>query len=181
MGTGIHDRKLGMWLFLASEVMFFTGIIGSYIVLRSAAPAWPHPADRPFDLVPAAIATLVLIASSVAMALAVRAARERSRATPVLLVAAVVLGSGFFAIQAWEYAHLLLRGETVSRSLLLSCFYLMTGAHALHVLGGLVCVAFQIVRAFDARIDANGLEALALYWHFVDLIWIVLFAILYLV
>jgi cytochrome c oxidase subunit 3 len=175
-----------MWLFLASEVMFFGALVGSYVVLRlGAGPgAWPDPGE--VLAVPVlAFNTLVLIASSASMVVAHDAALagDRARLSRALLATAG-LGTLFLAIKAADYVHLVHGGFVIGGSLFASCYYLLTGFHGLHVLAGVVALLVCFRRARAGRItpeDSGLVEGTGLYWHFVDLVWIVLFAILCLV
>jgi len=181
--TGIPNLKLGMWLFLASEVMFFTGLVGSYVVLRLGSREWPDPSSI-LGLNVLAFNTFVLITSSVTMALGLQAARENDRTRLVrFLGATAALGLTFLAIKLLDYRHLVHEGFTPVSSLFGSCYFMLTGFHGLHVLGGVTALTVLALknRRGAAAIDATPIEACGLYWHFVDLVWIVLFAILCLV
>ena len=181
---GIHHRKLGVWLFLASEVMFFTGLIGAYIVLRFGSPDWPVPSTI-LNIPLTALNTFILICSSVTMVLALAAVqRGEQRKLKQLLLATVLLGVVFLGIQGYEYSQLGHHGLTLSGSLFGSCFYVLTGFHGFHVLAGVVCIAFTTNRAFRGWYTQDrhiGVETIGLYWHFVDLVWIILFTIVYLI
>jgi heme/copper-type cytochrome/quinol oxidase subunit 3 len=182
--TGLYNGKLGMWVFLASEVMFFTGLIGSYIVLRFGFPEWPHPADT-LDVPLTAFNTFVLICSSVTMALSL-AAIERGDVGGLKkwLLATIGLGTFFLGVQIYEYNHLLTHGFTPSSSLFGSAFYTMTGFHGFHVFLGVVNLCVIAGKAFAGKYTKErhgGVEMMGLYWHFVDLVWIVLFTIVYLI
>ena len=193
--TGIPNGKLGMWVFLASEVMFFTGLIGAYIVLRSA-PGWPGPAGH-LSVPIGTTNTLILIGSSVTMVLALAAstrlpaspggeaqAGERIRAVRGWLLLTILLGSCFLVIKGFEYAAKFSHHIFPSTNVFWSCYFALTGFHALHVLGGIVFNGFVLTRtASDAvwRDQRHRLEYAGLYWHFVDIVWIFLFPLLYLI
>jgi cytochrome c oxidase subunit 3 len=183
-GIGLPNKKLGMWVFLCSEVMFFTGLIGGYIVLRFGAPMWPLPATV-LNVPLTGFNTFLLICSSVTMVLALAAAQkgERSRRNRFLL-ATTLIGAGFLSVQVYEYHHLLfIEHFTPSKSLFGSVFFTTTGFHGFHVFCGVVCMTFVTIRAFRGKYDANweGIENVGLYWHFVDLVWIILFTVIYLI
>jgi heme/copper-type cytochrome/quinol oxidase subunit 3 len=181
--TGVENLKLGMWLFLASEVMFFTGLVGSYVVLRLGSKEWPEPGSV-LGVNVLAFNTFVLITSSVTMALGLQAARENDRAKLVkLLLATAGLGLTFLTIKLLDYRHLVHEGFTPTTNLFGSCYYMLTGFHGLHVFGGVTALSLLALknRRGEGTVNASPIEAVGLYWHFVDLVWIVLFAILCLV
>ena len=181
--TGIPNGKLGMWVFLASEVMFFTGLIGAYIVLRLGHPQWPG-SEGHLSVHMGTINTLVLICSSTTIVMALAAShRSAMGAVRGWLLATVLLGSLFLVIKGFEYAAKLSHHIIPSTNIFWSCYYTLTGFHALHVLGGIV---FNLLvlgwTASDAvwRVQRRRLELAGLYWHFVDIVWIFLFPLLYL-
>jgi cytochrome c oxidase subunit III len=192
-GFGIYNVKLGMWVFLLSEVMFFTSLIGAYIILRFAHA--DHFAEPGVVLnVPlTAINTFVLICSSVTMVKAYAAiAHDDQVGLKRWLLATIVLGSTFVGVQVYEYIHLIGDGFVVNASayaaeggpLYGSTFYLMTGFHGLHVTLGVLALIWILLRAIRGDFSSKrlgGVEAVGLYWHFVDLVWIVLFTIVYLI
>jgi heme/copper-type cytochrome/quinol oxidase subunit 3 len=181
--TGIPNGKLGMWVFLASEVMFFTGLFGAYLVLRLGHPAWPG-SEGHLNVWIGTANTLVLICSSTTIVLALAAAgRGALGASRGWLLATVGLGSLFLVIKGFEYAAKFSHHILPSTNVFWSCYFVLTGFHALHVLGGIVfnlwVLAYARSRAaFAAR--GRRLEYAGLYWHFVDIVWIFLFPMLYL-
>jgi heme/copper-type cytochrome/quinol oxidase subunit 3 len=181
--TGIAHDKMGMWVFLCSEVMFFTGLIGSYIVLRFGSASWPHPGNT-LNIWLTALNTFILICSSVTMVKALASAQDGDmRKMKLFLCMTLLGGSIFLSIQAYEYYHLLHSGFTPKASLFGSVFYTTTGFHGFHVFCGVVCMAFVTGKAFLGKYTQahhQGIETLGLYWHFVDLVWIILFTIVYL-
>src|SRR5688500_10292571 len=131
-GAGVYNEKLGMWVFLASEVMFFTALIGSYIILRVAHPAgWAmHPQQTPLDIPVTAVNTFLLICSSVTMVKAFAAAQDDDqRAMRLWLLATTIIGAGFVGVQAYEYTALVGHGFVPSQGVFASTFYTMTGFH----------------------------------------------------
>jgi heme/copper-type cytochrome/quinol oxidase subunit 3 len=181
--TGVPNLKLGMWLFLASEVMFFTGLVGSYIVLRLGSRDWPEPSSI-LGINVLALNTFILITSSVTMALGLQSARENDRAKLVrFLAATAALGLTFLTIKLLDYRHLVHEGFTPQSSLFGSCYFMLTGFHGLHVFAGVTALTTLAIknRRGVTPVNATPIEAVGLYWHFVDLVWIVLFAILCLV
>jgi cytochrome c oxidase subunit III len=181
---GVDNRKLGVWVFLASEAVFFGALITTYAVSSVRAVQGPYPADV-LSLPLVSINTFILIASSLAMVTALSHAQDNDiRGTILWLVATAVLGLAFLGGQAYEFIHLYLDGVTLSRNLFGASFFTLTGTHGLHVLSGviwIILVIFQL-RRFKGRADqaAMKVELTGLYWHFVDLIWIVIFTIVYL-
>jgi heme/copper-type cytochrome/quinol oxidase subunit 3 len=181
--TGIPHDKMGMWVFLCSEVMFFTGLIGSYIVLRFATPLWPVPGTV-LNIPLTAFNTFILICSSVTMVQALAAVQRGDLRKTKLFLCLTVLGGAFFlSIQAIEYWKLLHEGFNPHVSLFGSIFFTTTGFHGFHVLCGVICMAFVTGKALLGKYTQAshlGIETIGLYWHFVDLVWIVLFTIIYL-
>ena len=184
-GTGVYNEKVGMWVFLASEVMFFTSLIGAYIILRAAHPdAWKAPGEV-LNVPVTAVNTFLLICSSVTMVKAFAAAQDDDqRALRRWLVATCVIGATFVGVQAYEYQELIGHGFVPSAGLYGSTFYTMTGFHGFHVSVGVLCMIWVTVRAYRGAYssgDHRGVEVIGLYWHFVDLVWIILFTIVYLI
>jgi heme/copper-type cytochrome/quinol oxidase subunit 3 len=184
-GSGVYNEKLGMWIFLLSEIMFFTALIGSYIILRFSHPeAWAKP-GAVLNIPVTATNTFLLICSSVTMVKAYASAADgNQKMLRVWLVLTVLIGATFVGIQAYEYTHLIEKGFVPSAGLYGSTFYTMTGFHGFHVTMGVLCMSFVTWKAFRGRYtttDHRGVEVIGLYWHFVDLVWIILFTIVYLI
>ena len=182
---GIESRKLGMWLFLASEVMFFTGLIGAYIVIRQAQPNWPIPSSI-LNIPLTAVNTFILICSSATLVKGLASAKDGdTEGMQVGLFLTVLLGALFLTIQMHEYRELLHdRHFTPSGSIFGSCFFTLTGFHGMHVLVGVLCMLFVFIRSLRGKYtpeEYRGIEIAGLYWHFVDLVWIILFTVLYLI
>ncbi len=187
---------LGMWAFLITEIMFFGGLFTGYTVYRSAYPEAFAAASRILDRQLGAINTVVLIASSLTMVLAVHSAQlGRRKALVVFLLCTIVLGSVFLGIKAVEYSHKFehhlvpgpwfhYEGPRASQVHLFFCFYfVMTGMHALHMIIGIAILAalvFQSWRGRYTNLYSSPVEMTGLYWHFVDIVWIFLFPLLYL-
>lgn len=235
-----YDRsKFGMWLFLASEIMFFTGFIGTYIVLRSGAPAaLIHESQHELNKILAALNTLVLICSSLTMALGVAASKRGDRGKLcTYLVLTILLATTFLVIKGVEYkakfdhtwteeqamtmmphykaykekadeleiknkgksadeipdedkivtaapGKLTEKGIGPGTNIFFASYFTMTGFHGLHVIGGIVALLILLVMAGKGKFTAErnaGVELTGLYWHFVDVVWIFLFPILYLI
>jgi cytochrome c oxidase subunit 3 len=194
---------LGMWLFLATEIMFFGALFTGYTVYRSQHPEFFAEASHRLDVPLGAANTAVLICSSLTMVLAVYAAQIGKRNLQVLfLILTIILGSAFLGVKAKEYSDKFKRNEIPGSSFhyegkfenvpearqfqqLFFCFYFtMTGVHALHMIIGIVLLIILTVRAYKGEfgpIYHAPLELTGLYWHFVDIIWIFLFPLLYLI
>jgi heme/copper-type cytochrome/quinol oxidase subunit 3 len=180
---GIKTVKFAMWLFLASEVMFFAGLINAYISTHYSTPNWPVAAEL-LNVPLVALNTFILILSSVTMVMAFdRVERGDERQFPYFLLATTLLGIIFLSIQAFEWAELLREGIRASTNLFGAAFYTLTGFHGAHVTGGVIWVLWVTVKAFRGGYaeDHLGVELVGLYWHFVDLVWIILFTIIYLI
>ena len=184
-GSGVYNEKLGMWVFLGSEIMFFTALIGSYVILRFAHPTSWKPPGVVLNIPVTAVNTFLLICSSVTMVKAFAAAQDGlQRELRRWLLATVLIGATFVGVQVYEYWHLIEKGFVPSEGLYGTTFYTMTGFHGFHVTIGVICMMFVTMRAFQGKYtatDHRGVEVIGLYWHFVDLVWIILFTIVYLI
>jgi heme/copper-type cytochrome/quinol oxidase subunit 3 len=183
--TGVTNVKLGIWLFLASEVMLFGGLFSAYVLLRTGAPAWP-PGWTILSVPLGAANTLVLIASSVTIVMAWLALEDRDVTEYWLFMGlTVLLGVVFLVVKAFEYADKFEHGLGPASSMFLGVYFTLTGVHALHVASGVVVNAYLLASgaALWARAPVqltNRVEAAGLFWHFVDIVWIFLFPLLYL-
>jgi heme/copper-type cytochrome/quinol oxidase subunit 3 len=179
---GMPPLKFAMWLFLASEIMFFAGLIVTYISIRFTTATWPVVSDI-LNVPLVAANTFILIVSSVAMVLAFEAVEHGNQRFSYYLLATAVLGLIFLGIQAFEWNELIHEGIRPSTDLFGATFYTLTGFHGLHVAGGVIWILFTTVKAFRGGYAENhiGVELAGLYWHFVDVVWIFLFTILYLI
>jgi cytochrome c oxidase subunit 3 len=187
---------LGMWAFLATEVLFFGGLFISYAVYRSSYPQAFAEASNHLDILLGTVNTAILIGSSLTMVLAVYSARFGSRNTQVLfLLATLALGLVFLGIKAIEYQHKfhehLVPGlnfqfpgkEAAAAQIFFSLYFAMTGMHALHMVIGAGLLIVLATQAWRGRFSAayyTPVEIVGLYWHFVDIVWIFLFPLLYL-
>lgn len=178
----LDHRKLGMWLFLASEVMFFGGLIGTFLHYKATLPL---PDSALLDTVLVGINTFVLITSSLMVVLGLDAIqRGRRRSLVTFLGLTALLGAIFLGGQVYEFVSLAGHGVTLQSSIFGSSFYTLTGFHGLHVLIGVVWALVALVKSARGAYTAQehaGVEAFGLYWHFVDVVWIVLFTIIYLI
>ncbi len=181
--TGIPSGKLGMWLFLASEVMFFTALIAAYVVLKLGHPSWPG-AEGHLSIPLGTINTFLLICSSTTIVLSMAASEAGHMGlSRRWLVVTVLLGSAFLVIKAFEYSAKFSHHIFPSTNVFWSCYFTMTGLHALHVLGGIVFNLWILAQTFRPALwprRSHFLELGGLYWHFVDIVWIFLFPLLYL-
>ena len=182
-GPPVDRGKFAIWLFLATEVMFFTGLIGTYVVIRTGAPSWPDPNGR-LAVGLTAFNTFVLIVSSWTVVRGLQCIQKGDR--PGLLKwlgLSIFFGAFFVGVQVYEYFVLVGHGSTPNVDLFWSTFYAMTGFHGSHVIIGviwLICVWIAAVRGKYSAENYVGLELAGLYWHFVDLVWVLLFTIVYL-
>lgn len=183
--TGVTNQKLGMWLFLASEVMLFGSLFSSYALLRSGAMSWPAQSSV-VNVRLAAVNTVVLIASSVAILRSAAALRGGNVARfRALMAVTATLGIVFLAIKSIEYRGELAEGLRPSTNNFVALYFVMTFLHAMHVTGGVLVNAFLCgpglaMRRNDAPRFLGRVEASALYWNFIDVIWILMFIVLYL-
>ena len=177
--------KLGMWLFLAGDAMSFGGLIVGYGILRHASTKWPVPAAV-LGINLTALMTFVLIVSSVTMVLSLSAIQNGDRAKFNKFMGLTILGGLFFlGCQAYEWTHLIhdvlpKYNLAFSKDLFATTFFVLTGFHGMHVSGGVIyniCVFLAVNRG---RYEAKHVEIAALYWHFVDLVWILIFTFVYL-
>lgn len=174
----ISAPALGMLLFIASEMIFFAALFSAYFTVRGRSETWP-PEGAHLEVLLPSIATALLVMSSATIHLAT-ARLERSDHVGIWLPVTIALGTTFLTIQAIEYSQL---GFAVSDHAYGTLFYSLTGFHGLHVFGGLVTLVLMWIRVGRGQLDAarpGGLIAAAYYWHFVDVVWLLLFATLYL-
>ena len=164
---GIENRKLGMWLFLSSEVMFFTGLIGAYIVIREATGQWPVPSSI-LNIPLTAFNTFLLICSSATLVKGLAAAQDGDQeGMQVSLFLTVLLGALFLVIQAHEYHELIhVKHFTPSSSIFGACFFTMTGFHGMHVLVGVLCLLSVFIKSLRGGYSSSeyrGIEVTGLY------------------
>jgi len=171
-------------MLIATEMMLFSGLIGSFLIFRLSAPFWPPPALPRLPLTVTWINTFVLMSSSITMYLAVRAVHQnRQRLTRRWLVITAVLGSTFLAVQGSEWVHLVAHGLTLKSGSYGGTFYLLIGCHGAHVTAAVIWLLAVTMVAMRGRYNANnagGVERIAAFWYFVCAIWPVLFVLVYL-
>ena len=181
--TGLHNSKLGIWLFLASEVMLFGALFSTYIILRMGAPEWPH---GELNVWLGMINTFILIGSSVTMVMAWASLKLNDWGKHRLyLIVTVLLALAFLVNKYFEYAAHWAKGELPDHSTFLAIYFTLTGLHGIHILGGIIVMLYFLgpgAKLYKKSPEqfTNRIEYTGLYWHFVDLVWIFLFPVLYL-
>jgi heme/copper-type cytochrome/quinol oxidase subunit 3 len=181
--TGLANGKLGIWLFLASEVMLFGAFFSTYIILRLGAADWPH---GELNIPLGAINTVLLISSSVTMVMAWASLKMNEWGKHRLyLLVTVVLAAIFLVNKYFEYAAHFASGEGPWHNTFLAIYFTMTGLHGLHIVGGIIVMLYFLgpgasLYKRNPEQFTNRIEYTGLYWHFVDLVWIFLFPVLYL-
>ena len=192
--TGLDNRKLLMWLFLASECLFFGGLIGTYLLYRNRSDVPPFPVDTTlngvtydglFDIPFTTISAVVLLMSSVSMVLAFAAIqRNDRRGLQVWLMCTALLGMTFLAGQAFEFTEFYREGLTLHANLFGTTFFVLTGFHGAHVSVGVLILLSLFMMSLRGRLthkNALNVELAGLYWHFVDIVFVVLFTLVYLI
>jgi heme/copper-type cytochrome/quinol oxidase subunit 3 len=181
--TGLNTWKVGFWVFIGSETLFFGALISTYMVYRGQSVVGPYPLDV-FDLALTTLSTFVLLMSSLAVVLALEFLQQgRRRLALFWTMAIIVLGAGFLGFQAYEFTHFYREGLTLQGNLFGSTFFILTGFHGAHVTIGVVWLLFLWFDMYRGRLlpqDSLRLEIAGLYWHFVDIVWIVIFTLVYL-
>ncbi|MDE2730141.1 MAG: cytochrome c oxidase subunit 3 [Bacteroidota bacterium] len=202
LDTGVNNAKLGIWLFLASEIMLFGGLFAAYVFLRMGADAWPGleiygtgematRADQILNVPLATLNTMILIASSVTMVMAWASLKMDNFSRYKLYMGiTILLALGFLVVKAIEYGDKFDHHLYPATNNFLGVYFVLTGLHAIHVTGGIIVNAWfwgpgtkmwTQGTARDKAHFANRIEIAGLYWHFVDLVWIFLFPTIYLI
>ena len=196
---GVPWGKAMMWIFLLSDTFIFTCFLTSYMTVRMTSPeAWPNPSEvfaleafgTPVPLLLIAIMTFILISSSGTMAMAVNMGyRRKRRAAALLMIVTAMFGASFVGMQAFEWSKLILDEGVRPWTNLMgapqfgACFFMITGFHGLHVSAGVAYLGIVATRVWRGRYEEKGydiVEITGLYWHFVDLVWVFIFAFFYL-
>jgi len=181
--TGLDSRKLGFWVFIGSETLFFGSLISTYMVYKGASVAGPYPHEV-LNIPLTSVSTFVLLTSSLAMVLALAAVQNGNRAgTLTWLMVTAVFGLIFLGFQAYEFTHFVHEGLTIKSNVFGSSFFVLTGFHGIHVSVGVLWLLSLWVLALRGKIgkeNALNVEIAGLYWHFVDVVWIVIFTLVYL-
>ncbi len=183
--TGVTNSKLGIWCFLASEVMLFGGLFSAYVLLRTGASQWPHGSQL-LNVPLATLNTMVLITSSVTMVMSwASLALKNFSKYRIYMACTILLGLVFLVVKGFEYAHKFEHHHFPSTSTFYAIYFTLTGLHGLHVIGGILVNTYFLFPGSalwkkDPEQFMGRIEAAGLYWHFVDLVWIFLFPVLYL-
>jgi cytochrome c oxidase subunit 3/cytochrome o ubiquinol oxidase subunit 3 len=181
--TGLPHTKLAMWLFLASECLLFGALISTYVLYRGRGEG-PFPSDV-FDIPYTSVSSFVLLASSLTMVLALAAAqREDVGQTRLWLLATAMLGMTFVGGQVYEFTVFAHEGLYLTKNLFSTTFFVLTGFHGVHVTVGILMLLSLVGMSFARRLPRDAsfpIEMVGLYWHFVDIVWIVIFTVVYLI
>jgi heme/copper-type cytochrome/quinol oxidase subunit 3 len=181
--TGLDSRKLLMWLFLASDCMFFGSLIGTFMVYKGRSIQGPSPVEI-FDIPYTSVSAFVLLMSSLTMVLALAAIQRNDPVRlRIWLIATALLGSVFIGGQYYEFTTFYHQGLTLSHSLFGSAFFTLTGFHGTHVTIGIFWLLYLTAVSWTGRFNSEQalfVEIAGLYWHFVDIVWIVIFTVVYL-
>ena len=182
--TGLNHRKLLMWAFLGSDCMFFGTLIATYLVYKGKSLVGPYPIDV-FDIPVTSVSTFVLLMSSMSMVLAYSwVGQGNLKAFRIWLAATAIMGATFLAFQTFEFRDFAVHGLTPRTNLFGSSFFTLTGFHGAHVTIGviwLLSILFHSFRKGGVTPEKNlDVDLAALYWHFVDIVWIVIFTVVYL-
>lgn len=183
--TGVTNAKLGTWCFLASEVMLFGALFSTYILLRTGAASWPHGSEL-LNVPLATLNTMILITSSVTVVMSwASLAMKNFSKYRLYMAATVLLALAFLVVKAFEYGHKFEHHHFPATSTFYAIYFTLTGLHGLHVLGGIIVNTYFLFPGSamwetEPEQFTNRIECAGLYWHFVDLVWIFLFPVLYL-
>lgn len=193
--TGLDSRKVAIWTFIGSEVMFFASLIGTYLIYKGKSVVGPFPHtdwvsptgqhfEHIFEIPLVTAGTAVLLFSSFFVVMALAGAQRGNRKMLVGWLGATVLsGMGFVGMQVYEFTHFVHKGLGYTTNLFGSSFYTLTGFHGTHVTVGVIWLGTLLVMALRGKLPPEkslNLEIAALYWHFVDVVWIVIFPVVYL-
>lgn len=208
--TGLDNRKIAIWAFIGSECMLFASLISTYLIYKGKSLVGPYPHAPWTDpstgkVYPAILnipvtsaSTFVLLMSSLAMVLALSAVENRGKPLPpgatmwdkaltsskLWLWMTCLMGAGFLAFQAYEFTSFVNEGLTIRRNLFGSSFFTLTGFHGAHVTAGVIWLGSLLAIDYKRGLqpsDALAVDLAALYWHFVDVVWIAIFTLLYLI
>ena len=182
--TGLTNWKVGFWTFIGSECLFFGTLLSTYMVYKGAALEGPYPLDV-FDIPLTTISTFVLLMSSLAMVLALDGVqRANKKLTLFWLGTVIVMGAIFLGFQYYEFTHFVHEGLTLQQNVFGSTFFVLTGFHGAHVTVGVIWMITLFILALRDKLPpqkALSVEIAGLYWHFVDIVWIVIFVLVYLI
>jgi len=182
--TGLATWKVGFWTFLGSECLFFASLISTYMVYKGRSVVGPYPGEI-LNIPLTSVSTFILLMSSLAMVLALDGVQRGNRKLVLIwLGAVIVLGSGFLGFQVYEFSHFVHEGLTIGTNVFGSSFFVLTGFHGAHVTGGVIWMITLWILAARGKLkpaDSLKVEIAGLYWHFVDIVWIVIFTLVYLI
>jgi cytochrome c oxidase subunit 3/cytochrome o ubiquinol oxidase subunit 3 len=182
--TGVSNEKLAMWAFLGSECLLFGALISTYFLYRGRSVSGPTP-KQIYDIPYTSVSSFVLLMSSLTMVLALSAIqRGDHRRLRVWLLATALLGASFVAGQIYEFTAFIREGLTIKTNLFGSSFFVLTGFHGVHVTLGIIMLLSLVGLSLRGNIPkekAEVIEIAGLYWHFVDIVWIVIFTVVYLI
>ena len=184
--TGLSNEKLGMWVFLGSECLLFGGLISTYLLYKSRVPEGRGPTPNElYDIPFTSVSSFVLLMSSLTMVLAVSAIQRGEHARLRLwLITTAILGSVFISGQVYEFQVFVKEGMGFTTNSASSAFFALTGFHGVHVTLGIVMLLSTVLLSLRGRIPqsrAEAVEIVGLYWHFVDVVWVLIFTIVYLI
>jgi heme/copper-type cytochrome/quinol oxidase subunit 3 len=181
---GVSNEKMGMWAFIGSEVLFFGAFISSYLIYLTRTGDGPGPAEI-FDIPFTSVSTFILLMSSLGMVLALAAIqRGDMRQFRTWTLATFLMGAVFLSGQVYEFTFFVEEGMGLTTSAFSSSFYVLTGFHGVHVLIGVIMLGAMWAASFTGHLTtkhAPAVENIGLYWHFVDVIWILIFTVVYLI
>jgi cytochrome c oxidase subunit 3/cytochrome o ubiquinol oxidase subunit 3 len=183
--TGFSNEKLGMWVFLGSECLLFGGLISTFLLYRGRDVVRGPEVSELYDIPFTSVSSFVLLMSSLTMVLALSAAQKgKGRETRTWLLATGLLGASFVAGQLYEFTSFVREGLGYTTNLQSSAFYTLTGFHGVHVTIGIMMLLSLFVLSLRGRLGperSETVEIVGLYWHFVDIVWVVIFTIVYLI
>jgi heme/copper-type cytochrome/quinol oxidase subunit 3 len=183
--TGLNSRKMLFWAFLGSECMFFGSLISTYLIYKNHSLNGPYPHDV-LNIPLTSFSAFVLLMSSLTMVLALASVqRDNVRGAKIWLASTAGLGCVFLSNQAYEFTHFVTHeGLTLQKNMFGASFFVLTGFHGAHVTVGVIWLTSLLIMAFRGKLSAaNSLdvEIAGLYWHFVDIVWIAIFTLVYLI
>ena len=182
--TGLSSWKIGFWAFIGSECLFFGTLISTYMVYKGASIQGPYPHEI-LDIPLTTLSTFVLLMSSLSMVLALDGVqRGNKKLTLTWLAGVIVMGLIFLGFQVYEFNHFVHEGLTIPRNVFGSSFFVLTGFHGAHVTVGVIWMITLFILALRDKLPpskALSVEIAGLYWHFVDVVWIVIFVLIYLI
>jgi heme/copper-type cytochrome/quinol oxidase subunit 3 len=191
--TGISNEKLGMWLFLGSECLLFGGLISTFLLYKKKLNTFPGYENAEisklgadlFDIPFTSVSSFILLMSSLTMVLAVSALQRNDvRRTRIWILATALLGASFLGGQIYEFTAFVREGLGYTTNIFSSAFFTLTGFHGAHVAIGIVILMTMYALTFNGKLTAERSETLeiaGLYWHFVDVVWVVIFVVVYLI